>query len=390
MRRGAWAALAVPVAITAAFALGTIVGNLTVPQTPVVRKVGEIDRIVRSLYPEELPPEKLERSAIDGLLRAVDLYSEYFTAEEWVEWQQRHMSGKFVGVGIHVEPDKETGYILITTPVEDSPAFAADILPGDMIVAVDGEDIQGRLLNDIVRRIKGEAGTKVRLTLHRKDRDRFDVELTRAEIKNQAVRHKMVDPEIGYVRISDFTEMLPDFDRATTELRKQGLKALVIDLRFNGGGLLQAAVDLCDRFLPPDRDVARSVGRSKSDERIYRTRDSKDLPEMPLVVLTNGATAYEPYVKVVATSRATGCSEVFTWAAPAVDTDGWLKGPVLPFGTYDVCVETRLPGTGTATRWKTLASVRNWYHKGIKSPDATPPVIDMGTGVSSTNGGKCA
>jgi carboxyl-terminal processing protease len=294
MRRGVWAALSVTALISAAFVIGTATGLSMGHRSPVARKVSEIDRLIRSRHPDDIPPEKLERETVAGMLRAVDPYSEFFTAEEWVEWQQRHMSGRFFGVGIHVEPDRDSGYILITTPIEDSPAFEADILPGDLIVAVDGEDIQGRLMNDVVRRIKGEKGTKVVLTIHRKGRPRFDVALTRAEIKIQAVHHRMADPQagVGYIRVSDFTEMLPEFDKAAAALQGQGLKALVIDLRFNGGGLLQAAVDLCDRFLPAGHKVATSEGRTSADRRVYETRDNQDLPAtMPIVVLTNGYTA---------------------------------------------------------------------------------------------------
>jgi len=279
--------------VATGFVFGTVTSLVFVPGGP-AKKVGEVERLVQRYYPDDVPREKLERAALSGMLKAVDDHSEYFTAEEWRDWRPRHMEGKFAGVGVQVEPDSKTGYYLVTTPIEDSPAFEADILPGDLILAVDAVDIKDQPFEQVVTRIRGEPGSKVTLTLRRPGKDRFDVPLVRAEVKIRAVHHKMVDAKsgIGLVRISEFTEMVPDFDRAVADLQAKELHALVIDLRFNGGGLLSAAVDLCDRFLPSGRVVVAAEGKNPGDRREYLTKRAADLPSsMPVVILVNGSTA---------------------------------------------------------------------------------------------------
>lgn len=276
------------------FVFGTVVSLAIGPGGP-AKKVGEVQRLVQRYFPDDVPPERLERAAITGMLEAVDKHSEYFTAEQWREWRPRHMEGKYPGVGVQVEPDPKTGYYLVTTPIEDSPAFQADVLPGDLILAVDGVDIRNQPFEQVVDRIRGEPGSRVTLTLRRPGKDRFDVPLVRAEVKIQAVQHRMIDAKsgLGLVRISEFTEMMPDFDRAISDLQSNGLQALVLDLRFNGGGLLSSAVELCDRFLPSGRVVVAAEGKRPGDRREYPTRSNDDdLPsKRPVVILVNGSTA---------------------------------------------------------------------------------------------------
>ena len=276
------------------FVIGAVVGWKLLPGGAAAHKVAQVQQTIRHHYPQEIDPGKLERAAVEGMLKEMDPWCEYFTAEEWREWQQRHMSGKFHGVGIRVDADVKSGYMTITSPIRGSPAFEADILPGDLILEVNGVDIRHKSLDEVVDRIKGAMGTPVKLTLRREGREPFAVNLTRAEIKIDAVTHRMAVPEagLGYVRISEFTESVPgDVEAAVKDLHSKGLKALVIDLRFNGGGLLSSAVDLCDLWLPSAKTVAISEAKSPSDRKEYRTKRDGDLPSIPLVVLVNRSTA---------------------------------------------------------------------------------------------------
>ncbi|HTF57352.1 MAG TPA: PDZ domain-containing protein, partial [Planctomycetota bacterium] len=179
------------------FVFGTVTSLVILPGSGPARKVGEVQRLVQRYYPDDVPTERLERAALAGMLKAVDDHSEYFTAEQWAEWRPRHMEGKFHGVGVQVEPDPKTGYYLVTTPIEDSPAFQADVLPGDLILAVDGVDIKDQPFEEVVYRIRGEPGSKVTLTLRRPGKDRFDVPMARAEVKIRAVHHQVVDAQAG-------------------------------------------------------------------------------------------------------------------------------------------------------------------------------------------------
>ena len=246
---------------------------------------------IKSRYVGEVDEAELFEGAIDGMVSTLDPYCEYFTREEWAEFNSVQLEGKFGGVGILVELDRDTGYLRVITPIEETPAFAADVLPGDRITAVEGNSVKGKSLQSIVNGIRGEPGSKVRLTLWREGRDLFEVTLTRAVIRIQSVRHKMLDDDIGYIRISDFTRMMDAFDEAVEALREKKIKGLVIDLRFNGGGLLDECVKLSDRFLPKGDLIVSTRGRTRRDNREIDADKGDDLPSWPLVVLVNEGSA---------------------------------------------------------------------------------------------------
>jgi carboxyl-terminal processing protease len=224
-------------------------------------------------------------------MSALDPYCQYFTKKDYEDFHSKTISGKFFGVGVLVETDRGSGYINVVTPLEDTPAFAEDILPGDKITEVDGASTKGKPLQEMIKRIKGEPNTKVTLTIWRKGRDPFQVTLTRAVIKVNAVRHQVLEGGIGYLRITNFTRMMESFDQAVADLKAKGIRALVIDLRFNGGGLLDECVKLSDRFLPEDALIVSTKGRTGGDNREMKATSGDDLPAWPLVVLVNEGTA---------------------------------------------------------------------------------------------------
>lgn len=277
-----------PGLVIVSFILGSTY-NLFLPGGRTARKVSDVADHIRRHYPGDIPAEKLERAAIDGMLNATDAWSQYFTAAEWREWSGRVISGKIHGVGIRVEADPKTGYIRVLSPMENSPAFDAGILPGDQVIKVDGQDIRNRSLEEITGRIKGDQGTNVVLTIRRGETDVFDVTLTRAEIKVRAVKHRMAAPGLGYIRIDDFTEGMPaDVGAALKDLETRKMEALVVDLRFNGGGLLRSAVELCDFWLPSGKVVTKSEGKRAEYRRSYETlKDDAPAARYPLVILVN-------------------------------------------------------------------------------------------------------
>lgn len=285
--------MAMPPLILAAFILGYFLRGSIAPYPQLGDKVREAAGVVRDRYYGDVTDEKLERAALEGMMNALDPYCQYFTRKDYEEFYTRNISGNFYGVGILVEVDRETGYLNIITPLEGTPAFAADILPGDKLLKVNGEDIKGQQLDDVIRKIKGPEGSPVQLTLWRKSKNgTFELTLKRAMITIVAVKSKMIEAghKIGYVRVSDFTEMLPQFDKATAELMTQGMDALVVDLRFNGGGLLDSAVELADRFLPAGKLIVTTRGRHVEDHR-EAVDDSHDIANVPVVILTNEGTA---------------------------------------------------------------------------------------------------
>ncbi len=292
-RKATILSIAMPPMVLAGFILGYCIRSQQASaKKEIGDKVREASLLIQERYYGETTDEKLERGAMEGLVAVLDPYSQYFTKRDYEDFRDKNMVGTFSGVGILVEVDRETGYLNIVTPIEDSPAFSADILPGDKLIKVGGEDIKGQPLDEVVGKIKGDTGTEVKLTFWRKGRELFDITLKRAKITIVAVKSKMVDGRIGYVRISDFTEMLPQFDKAIGALKEKGMKALVVDLRFNGGGLLDSAFQLSDRFVPKGKLIVSTRGRQAKDRRdLLAEDDAHDVPDMPVVILTNGGTA---------------------------------------------------------------------------------------------------
>src|SRR5436190_2949128 len=260
------------------------------------RAAGDLSKIrtamdrVNSRYYPGISSATLVDGALEGMTAKLDPYCEYFTAQEFKEFRENNLDGKFGGVGIKVGLDRASGYLLVETPIEDTPAFAADILPGDQIREVDGKSVKGQSLSEVVRRIKGEPGTAVTLTMLRKGRDPFKVTLTRKIITLKTVKAKMLPGSIGYIRITEFSKIMTVFDAEVKKLQDQGMKGLILDLRFNPGGLLDECVELADRFLD-DGVIVSTRGRTDDDKRELTAKKDDTLPPIPLVVLVNGGSA---------------------------------------------------------------------------------------------------
>ena len=248
-----------------------------------------LDRINSRYYPGVETNTVLD-GALEGMTSKLDPYCEYFTKPEFKEFKENNMDGKFGGVGIVVGLDRATGYLMVETPIEDTPAFAADILPGDQIREVDGKTTKGQALTEVVRRIKGLPDTEVTLTMVRKGREPFKVTLVRKIIVLRTVKARMLPGNLGYVRITEFSKIMETFDAEVKKLLDAGAKGLILDLRFNPGGLLDECVELADRFLE-DGVIVTTKGRTDDDKRELTAKKDGTLPPVPLVVLVNGASA---------------------------------------------------------------------------------------------------
>jgi carboxyl-terminal processing protease len=248
-----------------------------------------LDRINARYYPGVAPATVVD-GALEGMVTKLDPYCEYFTKAEFKEFKENNLEGKFGGVGIRVGLDRATGFLIVESPIEDTPAFAADILPGDLIREVDGKTTKGQPLTELVRRIKGEPDSQVTLTMARKGRDPFKVTLTRKIIVLKTVKAKMLPGNLGYIRITEFSKIMEAFDAEVKKLMDAGAKGLIIDVRFNPGGLLDECVELADRFLE-DGVIVTTRGRTDDDKREILAKKDGTLPPIPLVVLVNGGSA---------------------------------------------------------------------------------------------------
>lgn len=252
-------------------------------------------------YVEEPDQIKLIESAVKGMVESLhDPYTVFVPAEYLDQFSDR-LTGSFSGIGAEI--DMLDGQPRIVTPLEDSPAWKAGIMAGDLILEVDGEPTQGHSQMEIIKRIKGEAGTDVVLRVRRITGDELDITITRAQISVQTVRGArrsadqsydyMLDPvnKIGYVRISQFTDKTAGELRSVLEdLNEQGTRGLILDLRFDPGGLLESAVEVSNMFLTGGKRIVSTQGRTWPRQ-VFDSNDDTVMPDTPLVVLANERSA---------------------------------------------------------------------------------------------------
>jgi carboxyl-terminal processing protease len=238
----------------------------------------------------QIDHQKLMYGAIKGMVDAVgDPYTFYQTPTQR-DLNDTDLRGSFDGVGIQV--DVKDGKLTVVSPIEGSPAEAAGLVPGDVVLAVDGKSIVGKTLNDTVGLIRGPRGTDVTLTIGRQGvPDPFPVTLTRAEIKLSSVRSRMLDSGIGYVRISTFAANTgPEMSKAVNDLMAQRPRGIVIDLRNNPGGYLQSAVETASQFMDTGSVVLYQQS-GNGDRKTYRTDTAGAATQAKLVVLINKGSA---------------------------------------------------------------------------------------------------
>ena len=272
-----------------------------------LQQLAAVFGMVKSDYVESVDEKKLIGDAISGMVAGLDPHSQYFDKKTLKEFREQ-TGGKFVGVGIEI--GMEDGLVKVQSPIEGSPAFKAGIKSGDLITRIDDTAVKGLTMDQAVKRMRGEPNTKVTLMIFRKSESRsFPVTITREEIRMQSVSAKMVEPGYAWLRVRQFQDRtVDDFARKLEDLYKQdpNLKGLVLDLRNDPGGLLDAAVAISAAFLPADAvvdsnngQIAESKATYKAAPEFYARRAGSDplkrLPAavktVPMVVLVNEGSA---------------------------------------------------------------------------------------------------
>jgi carboxyl-terminal processing protease len=251
---------------------------------------GEIFEIVRNDYVEPVQDRKLIEDAINGMLTALDPHSSFLNARSFRDMQVQ-TRGEFGGLGIEVT--MENGLVKVVSPIDDTPAARAGLKPNDLIVQLDGEAVLGLTLQEAVEKMRGPVNSPIKIMIRRGDTAPFEVTLNRAVIRIQSVRSR-IEGEIGYVRITSFTEQTDAGLRAAvTKMRDQlgpKFKGLVLDMRNNPGGLLDQAIAVSDAFLERG-EIVSTRGRRSEDAQRFNARPGDILNGLPLVVLINGGSA---------------------------------------------------------------------------------------------------
>ena len=246
----------------------------------------------------KLTYSELVHGALKGMLSTLDPHSEFMDASKFEELK-KDTEGEFGGVGVVVQLNKEKN-LTVVAPMEDTPGFRAGIMTGDRIIKIDGKSTDKFTLEDAIKRLRGEPGTDVSLTILRPSNGQIkDYSLKRARIKVDTVKDidgkrefPLSENKIGYIRLTQFGEhTADDLEAALKKLETEGMQSLILDLRGNPGGLLDQAGRVCEKFLPKGQLIVSTEGRGSMQKSEYYAKGNGQHPSVPMVVLVNGGSA---------------------------------------------------------------------------------------------------
>lgn len=261
----------------------------TVSNSDITTTLNRYKKIIDKYYLGEIDEEKLKEGAIKGYIEGLDdPYTEYISKEDMKDYLDDTM-GNFVGIGIYMVKNTEANKIQVLAPIKNSPAEKAGILPGDLIIAVDDVTYTGEDMSVVSNKIKGEEGTSVKVEIMRGNETKtFD--LKRESIKVNPVEGKVLENQIGYIEFSSFDEgTAKDFKAKYEELQKQGIQSLIIDLRNNGGGIVDEALEIADYIADKGSVLLYEVDKNNKEE--IKKSENNPIINLPIVILTNENTA---------------------------------------------------------------------------------------------------
>jgi len=250
-------------------------------------KLGKLETYIRGYYLDEIDDKQLEDYLYYGLVAGLgDPYAAYYNEEE-TQSMMDSSSGNYCGIGAVFSQNLVTGIITVSRVYEGCPSYEAGILPEDILYMVEGEDVTGQDLTNVVTKIKGEEGTEVTISMLRGE-EILDFTMKRQMIEVPTIEHEMLENQVGYILITEFDGVTAQqFSVALKELQENGMEGLIIDLRNNGGGSLDAVCEIADELLPEGLIVYTEYN---DGERIDRNSDAACV-DVPMTVLINGASA---------------------------------------------------------------------------------------------------
>jgi carboxyl-terminal processing protease len=276
------------------FAIANTEQDIDIDTLPLdeLRTFTEVFAKVKNDYVESIDDRKLIENAIRGMLEGLDPHSAYLDKDTYKELQEG-TSGEFGGLGIEV--GMEDGFVKVISPIDDTPATRAGIKAGDLIIRLDEKSVKGMSLNDAVKLMRGKPGSDIILTVIREGEEKpLDITITRDIITVKSVRGKTLEPGFAYIRISNFqTHTAEDLRKSLEKLKKENndsLSGLILDLRNNPGGILNAAVGVSDLFLDNGL-IVYTEGRIKDSKLKFNAKPSDILRNSPIIVLVNGGSA---------------------------------------------------------------------------------------------------
>ncbi|MBI5778562.1 MAG: S41 family peptidase [Planctomycetes bacterium] len=265
--------------------------SVSQPSQKTTQDIENIYQLIKDNFFREPNKDEVFENALKGMVSGLDPYSQYMDADEYNSFISE-TKGEYGGIGVEIS--LEDGIITVIAPFEDTPAFRAGLLPGDKILEINGESTEGLTVSDCSKKVRGKPGTTVTLKIFHKDAEAaVDITLVREIINMKSVKDvRMVDRKarIGYLRVTAFQEDTADlFDAALKTLQDKQMRSLIIDLRFNGGGLMDAALKMANRFIPSG--ILISLKGKTLNEEIKADSGDQAITETAIVILVNGSSA---------------------------------------------------------------------------------------------------
>lgn len=269
---------------------GSNTSQSTTSNTSLIKTLESFKAMLQQKYIGEIDEEKMIDGAIKGYVEGLgDPYTTYLDKEEMAEFTEE-TSSEYVGIGVYLTNDKTTNTILVVGIMKSSPALEAGMQAGDIIEKVNDVAYTGEQLNDAIKVLKGEEGTTAKVTVLR-DNKEVDLTVTRKKITVEHVASKMLDDKIAYLQIDSFDSGVADsFKQQLTSLKNDGAKGIIIDLRSNGGGIVDEATEIADLFLKKNETILITKAKEK-DEQLTASKNDPIIEDLPVVVLVNESTA---------------------------------------------------------------------------------------------------
>jgi len=256
-----------------------------------IRLFNQVLSLVQTKYVEEVDTKKLIYSGIQGMLSSLDPHSQFLSPEEYRDLMVG-THGSFGGIGIQISIRDE--WLTVISPIEGTPAYRLGLEAGDRIIKIEGASTKGITVEEAVKKLRGEPGTTVTITIEREgEPEPIDYTITRAKIEIESIPYwGMVKPHIAYVRLANFSEKSgSDLAKVIEQIEKENLKGLILDLRYNAGGLLNQAVEVANNFFSKGELIVSTRGRIPEANQVYKASEKSKHQEFPLVVLVNGGSA---------------------------------------------------------------------------------------------------
>jgi carboxyl-terminal processing protease len=256
-----------------------------------LKVIVDVLELIKDNYVEQIDPQKLVYGAAKGMVAELDDFSQFMEPDVY-DRVKSDTEGEFGGIGIRV--DTRDGWLTVVTPLPNTPAWRAQMLPGDKIIKIEGESTKDLIIDEAIKKLRGKPGTQVKITTARESDDKNaewvtrDITITRELIKSENVKWRMLDNKTGYIKIVEFTgHVTENFDKAMAELKGKGMESLVLDLRYNPGGLLSAAVDISKVFMNNNKMIVFTKGRKPENYQEFRANGSAAYELLPMVILMN-------------------------------------------------------------------------------------------------------